>query len=87
MEDRIKKLINSREREYTNFQYQQGGKVIVKDIESPIWDEAKVHNQNDNVVIMGKSGRPASVPARPRQSQEQSQKERRNEEEIDDSEI
>ena len=53
-DERIKKMMNSRNREYNTFSFQPGDKVMLKDVDKQIWDEVKVHNQDGNIVVCQK---------------------------------
>ena len=48
-DERLKKMMNSRNREYNNFQFQPGEKVLLKDVDKQVWDEVKVHNHDGNM--------------------------------------
>ena len=53
-DERLKKMINSRHREYNDFHFQPGEKVLVKDVDKQVWDEVKVHNHDGNIVVCQK---------------------------------
>ena len=53
-DERLKKMMNSRNREYNTFRFQPGDKVMLKDVDKQVWDEVKVHNQDGNIVVCQK---------------------------------
>ena len=93
---RVKAMLSERRKEYKDYQFQPGERVMVKDKDKPIWDETKVHSQEGNNVNIFKDGRINSVPLmrvkpagpveQEEERKEENEKKEEEEEEIEEKE-
>ena len=42
----MKKMMTARDGDYTHYKYEPGEKILMKDKDKEVWDEARVHNQD-----------------------------------------
>ena len=62
-DSRIKKMLATRNKEYNEYQYEDGEDIFVKDSNKELWEgPVKVHHQEGNNVNIIKEGRVTSVP-------------------------
>ena len=62
-DNRIKKLLATRNKEYNNFKFQEGDRIFVKDLHKELWEgPVLVMNHQGNNVTIVKEGRVTSVP-------------------------